>query len=377
MSCVFGKRADHPLLLQWRPALAGIHRFARCSSRRGIRQHAVPMEPIDVHIRRAGLFLRRRDLLHAGYADGQIRVALAAHRIFRVRQGWYSIPDAPEAAVQAVRVGGRLTSVSALESYGLPVPRRTRVHVAVRRTASRLRKTDDRHLRLEKSDRVRVHWVDTPAVSGSVWRVSIREALVQVLIEEPRDIAVACASAVMRRLSWSEAEMDAVFERAPKEAQPWRSLISRLDDSHGETFLRLWFIDAGIAFTQQVTVAGTGRWDFQVGPHTYVEVDGGQHDPDWIGESPSSWEKGHDWDTTIAITGNRSLRYSYRQLYTDRERVLQSIERAIADDLALTAYRQRHPYRARGKKRAKFVAVSAAISRAHFQRKRRTFTTKP
>jgi very-short-patch-repair endonuclease len=301
------------------------------------------MESIDSVIRRSEFFLRRKDLLSLGYSDNRITAALASKQIFRVRHGWYSVPDAPEPAIRAVRVGGRLTSVSALESYGLPVPRRPELHVAVPETSSRLLSASDRRRRLPKGDGVRVHWTDRTGRGGSVWRVSIEDALVAVLVDEPRDIAVACCSAVMRHTRWSEARMDAVFERAPERAQPWRVLVSALDDSHGESFMRLGFLDGDIAFEQQSHVRGAGRLDFKVGPHTYVEVDGAQHDPAWTGETPSSYENDHDRDTTVAIGGGCVLRYTYRQLYRDFPRVLAAIRKTVADDRELTARRLRHP----------------------------------
>jgi very-short-patch-repair endonuclease len=317
----------------------------------------VGMQSIDGRLRSGNYFLRRRDLLGFGHTDAQIRDALATHRIFRVRQGWYSVPDAPPPAVEAVRVGGRLTSVSALESYGLPVPRRADLHVAVPSTACRLRAKDDRRTRLSGVDAVRVHWVDERGRGGTVWRVSMDDALLAVLIEEPRDIAVACASAVMRHARWSAARLGAVFDRAPRRVQAWRSLVSALDDSHGETFFRLWFGDAGLSCEQQVRLSRVGRLDFRVASHTYVEIDGAQHDPDWLGETASSWERDHDRDTTVVIGGGTVLRYTYRQLYTDWRRVLAAIERAIADDAALAAYRARHPYRPRvRRKRRRSVA---------------------
>src|SRR5690554_1215179 len=137
------------------------------------------------------MFLRRRDLLGLGYLDRHIRYELGQRRIFRVRHGWYSVPDAIPSAVLAVRVGGRLTGVSALESYGLRVPRRPRLHVAVPVAACRLRKPENRFLRLHGHDPVRVHWVDRRHANGSAWRVSIADALLIVLTEESREIAVA------------------------------------------------------------------------------------------------------------------------------------------------------------------------------------------
>jgi very-short-patch-repair endonuclease len=301
---------------------------------------------IAIAIRSAGFFLRRRDLLARGFNDHAIRAALAAHLIFRVRHGWYSVPDAPEPAIRAVRVGGRLTSVSALESYGLPVPRSAVLHVAVAPTSCRLRSYADRRVRLSGGEPVRVHWHDGRS-SGTVWRVPIDDALVAAIATLPRDVAVACASAVMRRKRWGWSRLDAVFARVPERCRGWRRLVSRLDDSHGETYFRLWTADRGIPCEQQVQVSGVGRLDFRMGPRTWVEVDGAQHDPDWVGEHPSSWEGDHDRDATMAIDGHLVLRFTYRQLYADWPRVLAAVERAIADGNALEAYRARRPFRPR------------------------------
>lgn len=301
-------------------------------------------------IRSHGGFLRRRDLLALGHTDGGLRGALRRHRIFRVRHGWYSVPDAPEPAVRAVRVGGRLTGVAALESYGLRVPRRVRVDVAVPTHACRLRRPGERRERLAAVDDIRTHW-SGPRVAElggeSRWRVSIDDALVHVLQTEPRDLAVACCSAVAHHFRWSEERMDAVFARAPGHATAWRGLVEGRDEAHGETFVRLWCGDSGIPWEPQPHVRGVGRFDGRVGPNVYVEVDGGQHDPAWTGEGESTFEKDHVRDAVMARRGKWVLRFSYRMLYTDWAGCLASIERAIDDDRALTAYRKQHPYRPR------------------------------
>jgi very-short-patch-repair endonuclease len=304
------------------------------------------MDSIARTIRRRGLFLRRRDLLRLGYTDRHIRFELDGRRIFRVRHGWYSVPDAPAPAVLAVRVGGRLTGVSALESYGLRVPRRPLLQVAVPRGACRLRNPENRYLRLDGQDRVRVHWVDRRRATDSVWRVGVADALLVVLGEEAREIAVACASAVMHRGLLTPDQLAAVFERAPGRVADWRCQVSHLDESHGETFARLWMTEAGIRFRQQVQADGA-RHDFRVGQHTYIEIDGGQHDPAWTGDGASSWDSDFDRDTTVTIAGGATHRFNYRQLYTDWPRVLAAVRRAEADDAVLSAYRRRHPYRPR------------------------------
>ena len=301
-------------------------------------------------IRTHGDFLRRRDLLALGHTDGGLRGALRRRRIFRVRHGWYSVPDAPESAVRAVRVGGRLTGVAALESHGLRVPRRDRVDVEVPAHACRLRRPGERRERLASADGIRAHWVG-PRVAelagASRSCVSLDDALVHVLSTEGRDIAIACCSAVAHRFRWPKARMDAVFARAPEHTRTWRRLVEGRDEAHGETFVRLWCGDARIPWEPQPHVRGVGRLDGRVGPNVYVEVDGGQHDPAWTGEGESTFEKDHNRDAIMARRGKWVLRFSYRMLYADWAGCLAAIERAIDDDRALTAYRKQHPYRER------------------------------
>jgi very-short-patch-repair endonuclease len=302
------------------------------------------MEPVERRIRREGWFLRRRDLLGMGYSDGRLRAALARKSVFRVRHGWYSVPAAPESGVRAVRVGGRLTGVSALEAYGIPVPRQATLHVAVPANACRLRNPLDRRRRLDATGAIALHWADRPrSEHHDSWRVPMDDALLAVLQHESREIAVACASALMRRRRWSRARVARVFERAPARVRCWLALVSALDDSHGETFVRLWLVDAGVPFEQQAYVAGAGHLDFRVSPNTYVEVDGAQHDPSWTGESPSSYENDHDRDAIVATEGGTTLRFTYRQLYGNWARCLAAIERSIADDRELVARRARDP----------------------------------
>ncbi|CAN5212644.1 hypothetical protein BH11ACT5_BH11ACT5_27410 [soil metagenome] len=302
------------------------------------------MIPVERVIRRHDFFLRRRDLLAMGYTDTHLKSALGRKRIFRVRHGWYSVPDAPEVGIRAVRVGGRLTALSALESYGLRVPRSTRLQVVVRPTASRLRHPADRRKRLTRVSGVAVRW--THRSSGSPWRVSVADALVAVLQVEGRDVAVAACSAALHSGALRSWELDLVFDRAPARVRAWRRLVSALDEAHGETFARLWMGDAGIECEQQIEVPGVGRFDFRLRRMLYVEVDGGQH-----GE-PGQWEKDHERDVAIAALGGTTIRITYPQLLGAWPAVLAAIERAIADADALAAVRRVHPYRPRaGRKR--------------------------
>src|SRR3954468_20512155 len=84
-----------------------------------------------------------QDLLAAGSSRYQVAAMMRQGRLLRPRIGWYVAPWHDPAVVRAVRVGGRLTCVSAAASYGLPVPVDPRVHVCLPSNASRLRAASD------------------------------------------------------------------------------------------------------------------------------------------------------------------------------------------------------------------------------------------
>ena len=198
-----------------------------------------------------------------------------------------------------------------------------------------------------------VVWSDSRHAPGSAtprqrggetsWRVSIADALVVILTRESRDIAVACASAALHKKLISQRELDDVFARAPLRARCWRHLVSGLDESHGETFARLWLSDAGFSFESQPSVSGVGRLDGRVSPNVYIEVDGGQHDPSWTGEGESSYESDRSRDLAIVHRGGRTVRLTYRLLYGHWDECLAAIGRAVSDDAELSARRSRHP----------------------------------
>jgi len=309
------------------------------------------VQPVDRVIRSSGFFQRRRDLLALGYSDWHLKMALAAKRIFRVRQGWYSVPDAPEAAIRAVRVGGELTGVAALETYGFRVPRRPRVDLLVAANACRLRQPANRRKRLDLSGETRVRWSGQRRLARAdplSWRVSIDDALERIIATEARDVAVACVSAVAHKQQWSRSRIAAVFAKAPQRFRCWASLVDSRDEAHGETYVRLWCLDAGVGYAPQAYVAGVGRLDGQLSPNVFVEVDGAQHDPEWSGDGESSYANDTHRDIRLAVLGGTAIRITYKML--DRRRggalwaeCLAGIERAVADDLELVERRSRHP----------------------------------
>ena len=78
------------------------------------------MQPHDI-VRRLGGVAWRRELIEAGSWDDIIDMSVSFGRLRRVRRGLYVLPDISEAAVIALRVGGRLACISSLAHHGMRV----------------------------------------------------------------------------------------------------------------------------------------------------------------------------------------------------------------------------------------------------------------
>lgn len=296
--------------------------------------HPRAVHPIQSEMVRRGRIMRRQDLLRAGHTDRQIRWALAHRYIFRVRHGWYALPDIADEVARAVRVGGRLTGLAALRTLDMFLPPPSAIDLAVPRTAARLRRPTNRRERLDPADGVRINWIESPRGDRDPWDwiASEDDALFCVLVREDRETAIACCDGLVRYRGWTSERLKTAFERAPKRVQGWLALVDGRADAWGETVVRLRLGDVGIPFVPQPRVAGVGRLDGKVSPHVFIEIDGRQHDPDWSGDSASSFEGDHDRDLVLAALGARSIRITYRQLEHNWDVCLKAICGAIEAD---------------------------------------------
>ncbi|TFD00898.1 hypothetical protein E3T28_07305 [Cryobacterium sinapicolor] len=265
-----------------------------------------------------GLFVKRAALRARGWSDGSLRGAVSRGTIVRVRTGWYSVPSAPQPAVEAFRIGGRLTGLSCLTSYGIWTPATGKLHVSVPSAARGLRRPTDMRARLDVLDgvRCRVTWSDE-AIDGRgdcVWRTGVREALVHILNNHDRVTAIVCLDAALHSAQENGVgivldDLDWIFARAPLRVQPWRHEVDGRAAAGGETEFRLKALAAGIPFVPQPFVTGVGRLDGQIGPSTFVEIDG----KDWHDDS-LAFEADRERDLLVASKNGRTLRFSYALL---------------------------------------------------------------
>ncbi len=161
------------------------HECPRSTPRRSVRRASCRvMDPRQPFARRDTLCLPRAALLADGLTGRQLAAAVHRGELVRPRRGWYVLPGAPEPLLQAIRVGGRATCITALRSYGIWVPVAERstgetAHIALPPGASRLRSPRDRcRPLLSGDDREAVlHWRPWDTGHRELWRASLVDAL--------------------------------------------------------------------------------------------------------------------------------------------------------------------------------------------------------
>ncbi|MDY7542800.1 MULTISPECIES: hypothetical protein [unclassified Cryobacterium] len=286
-----------------------------------------------------GLFAKRAWLRDRGWGDGVLRGAVLRGEIVRVRKGWYTVPWAPPSAVEAVRIGGRLTGLSALRSYGLWTPQTRKLHVAVPVAARGLRQPGDMRARLNVGDsNIRVTWTEEPNPRRGpfVWRTSLTDTLVHILCTHDRVTAIVCIDAALHgarehQIGITEEDLDVIFARAPRRTRSWRSEVDGRAEAGGETEFRLKCLHAGIPFVPQPVVVGVGRLDGQIGPSTFVEVDG----EEWHNDS-AAFEADRERVLAVVARNGRTLRFSYKLMRHKWELCERAMRCSLVDDYQLS-----------------------------------------
>lgn len=113
----------------------------------------------------------RRRLEAEGAHPELVTLAWKVGLIRRVRRGLYVSVGTPVLFMRALRVGGQLACVSALEYFGEATEPDHRLHVLVRSNASRLRDADtgaalDRRRGTASDSDIVLHWTRRPIEGG-------------------------------------------------------------------------------------------------------------------------------------------------------------------------------------------------------------------
>ena len=235
------------------------------------------MHSLQSFVRSLGGLAQTRELVAFGMSSHDLTDAVRRGLLFRARQGWYALPDARDDYMRAVRVGGRLAGVSAAASYGLATPQDFPLHVHVPRRASRLRSQHSRAVRLGASpgETTVIHRGTVEAATRDTrFRVSLRDCLVQVIIGEHEDDAVACLDSALRHGLIDAIELELIRRRLPGRLRYIADVADGRSDSYPESVARRRLAREGIHAEPQVCVLGE-RWiDLLIGNCLAIEVDG-------------------------------------------------------------------------------------------------------
>ena len=258
----------------------------------------------------------RAELVARGETDSSLRRSVRDQTLTRIRDGWYATTDANPAAIEAVRRGGVLSCVSALDLHGFWVaPGYPGVHFRGTRTTKR-QGACGHHGRLRPAGGA----IDSPA------------------------LALACAAKCMRAEDWI-AVVDSVLNTKQMAVEDMRQALDGLIDheanrllekcdpdaeSGTESIVRVRLRAHNFKVVVQPRITGVGRYDLGVG-RLLIECDSKTHHM-----SERDYERDRWRDRKVMLAGYLPLRLTYSTVFYDWED-------AMADIVALTR-KARHRY---------------------------------
>jgi very-short-patch-repair endonuclease len=268
-------------------------------------------------------WLRRHDgaahtseIYAAGFSRHRVSMSIANGRAQRIRRSWIALDDCDQVVVSALRIGGRLTCVSAARRLGLWAPDDDSVHVAVRPEAGRISRPE-----------LRLHWSSGPA---PVRRHAAVDPLINVLHHTARCLEPAKALAV-----WESALHEKFIDLDVLQRITWRGdrvnriagTVSPLSDSGLETEFVVIMRTIGVSVRQQVVIDGH-RVDGLIGERLIVQLDGFAHHAE-----AAARRRDIEADARLRLRGYTVLRFDFVQVFMQPELVKDIVRAAIAQGL--------------------------------------------
>ncbi|HEY4268469.1 MAG TPA: hypothetical protein VGM94_09785 [Galbitalea sp.] len=273
-----------------------------------------------------GGMAQKRQLVARGARDIDLTRAVHSGEVIRVRNGWYSTMADGSPEVQAVRVGGRLTGISAIIALGGWVLGRHPLHVSVNGNAARLRSPRNRRVRFgAKSSRgVTLHWDHGELASrGSSMSVGLVDALLAVVLDESLETAVAALDWALHTGILDVIDFETVISRLPRDRRGIRDWVDPACESLPESLARTRFRLAGRRVETQVRMVGDRRIDLVVDGVAGVEVDGEEF-------HLTKFDADRSKDVDITMMRLHALRPTARMVFHEWDRVAQMVDAAIA-----------------------------------------------
>ena len=265
-------------------------------------------------------------LLARGRSEREIRRAVERRQPIVVRRGLLATPGTSDLLLRAARVGGVTTSVTAAAVLGLstppgqpPVqphrpehdrPEHDRLHVAFRRTTTRLHDPSNGAPDLRRSPAVVLHRtapeiVDAAAGSGIAPALTMLEHAFRSL---PPEHALAILDSALHHRFLPATDLPALAARLPAGLGPVVMAADGRADTGIETITRYLLRLIGLRVVVHAVPDGIGEVDLLVEGRLIVELDGKEfHDDD------EAFERDRHRDLVAATTRYRSLRFTWRK----------------------------------------------------------------
>jgi len=273
-----------------------------------------------------GGMAQKQQLVARGARDLDLTRAVRSGTVVRARQGWYTTLPENDLRVWAVRVGGRLTGISAVIAAGGWVQSRHPLHVSVHENAARLRRPDNRYVRLA-SGRVPglvLHW-DEAAVArrGTATSVDLRDALVQVVLGESFETAVAALDWALNTGAIDRVDLAEIMRLLPRNRRAIAGWVDERCESLPESLARTRLRLRGHSVEIQVLLGDFQRIDLVVDDCVGLETDGREFHLD-------RFEQDREKDLDITMADLHPLRPSANMVFRRWDRIVTAIDAAIA-----------------------------------------------
>jgi very-short-patch-repair endonuclease len=256
------------------------------------------------------LILSSTELISFGATSHGLTVAVRGRHLIRARRDHYALPGTDQQILAAVRFGGRIGCVSALNAAGIFAYDASDTHIHMDESMSRSRRPRNRLVSLTPRNRdgCDLHWWPLfDEDHGCEYAVGTPDALAQSLrCQKPWHALASLDNALF--LGMIEAgDLRQIFASIPSRLHYLMPLVDGRAEAGQETVLRMIVREAGLNYELQVWIPGVGRVDMLVEGCVVVEADSRlAHD---------GWEKHVEdrrRDLVLASQGYMSLRPAYQ-----------------------------------------------------------------
>lgn len=226
----------------------------------------------------------------AGLSKARLRSAIRAGELVPLRRGWVALSSAPEDAIRARRLGGRVTAQSLLRQFNVWLHPDNRLHISVPIHASRL----------PFETNVCRHYLEQLEDASEL----IIQACLAIAHCSPVEHSVAAIDSCLDKGLFGYEQL-LLASRNTLGRERRAAMQSGFGSQSGlETRIKLFLTRHRIRFEQQVMI-GSMRVDFRVGQRLVIEVDGREFH---VGEQ---FERDRRRDSELRQLGYDVMRLSY------------------------------------------------------------------